>query len=154
MSTSRSDLLKLVAASKSDLAPSGMPVRVLVQDSVTTKLQSAGFDDQTLQPITDIMIALVAAGAVIDVGYAATETCQCVAGLGLPAPQDDHIASDSYQDFWTGCFSDVHLSLTGSMMNERWQNVATIHRSGEPRCRGWRAETTIGYPVFRGRSYP
>ena len=54
------------------------------------------------------ILALVAAGESIDVGYAATEACQLFAGQGLAAPLDDRITSDPDQDFWTDFFSDVH----------------------------------------------
>ena len=141
---SRRDLLKLAAAGGTGLVMSGLPVRVIAQDSVTIKVQTAGLDDNTLQPVADIMIArhphvnvewvvltgidheevaakilaLVAAGESIDVGYAATEACQLFAGQGLAAPLDDRITSDPDQDFWTDFFSDVHPSLTEAMMYE------------------------------------
>ena len=141
---SRRDMLKLAAAGSTGLVMSGLPVRVLAQDSVTIKVQTAGLDDNTLQPVADIMIArhphvnvewvvltgidheevaakilaLVAAGESIDVGYAATEACQLFAGQGLAAPLDDRITGDPDQDFWTDFFSDVHPSLTEAMMYE------------------------------------
>lgn len=141
---SRRDLLKLAAAGGTGLVMSGLPVRVIAQDSVTIKVQTAGLDDNTLQPVADIMIArhphvnvewvvltgidheevaakilaLVAAGESIDVGYAATEACQLFAGQGLAAPLDARITSDPDQDFWTDFFSDVHPSLTEAMMYE------------------------------------
>ena len=64
------------------------------------------------------ILALVAAGESIDVGYAATEACQLFAGQGLAAPLDDRITGDADQDFWTDFFSDVHPSLVEAMMYE------------------------------------
>ena len=141
---SRRDLLKLAGAGSAGLVMSGLPVRVIAQDSVTIKVQTAGLDDNTLQPVADIMVArhpnvnvewvvltgidheevaakilaLVAAGESIDVGYAATEACQLFAGQGLAAPLDDRVTGDPDQDFWTDFFSDVHPSLVEAMMYE------------------------------------
>jgi len=141
---SRRDLLKMAAAGGTGLVMSGLPVRVIAQAMGTSKVQTAGLDDNTLQPVADIqmarnpnvnvewvvltgidheevaakILALVAAGESIDVGYAATEACQLFAGQGLAAPLDDRITSDPDQDFWTDFFSDVHPSLTEAMMYE------------------------------------
>ena len=141
---SRRDLLKLAAAGGTGLVMSGLPVRVIAQDSVVVKVQTAGLDENTLQPVADIqmarnpnvqvewvvltgidheevaakILALVAAGESIDVGYAATEACQLFAGQGLAAPLDDRITSDPDQDFWTDFFDDVHPSLVEAMMYE------------------------------------
>ena len=123
---------------------SGLPVRVIAQDMVTIKVQTAGLDDNTLQPVADIqmaqnpnvnvewvvltgidheevaakILALVAAGESVDVGYAATEATQLFAGQGLAVPLDDLIVNDPDQDFWTDFFSDVHPSLVEAMMYE------------------------------------
>ena len=123
---------------------SGLPVRVIAQDMITIKVQTAGLDDNTLQPVADIMtarhpnvdvewvvltgidheevaakiLALVAAGESVDVGYAATEATQLFAGQGLAVPLDDLIVNDPDQDFWTDFFSDVHPSLVEAMMYE------------------------------------
>ena len=64
------------------------------------------------------ILALVAAGESVDVGYAATEATQLFAGQGLAAPLDDRIVNDPDQDFWTDFFSDVHPSLVEAMMYE------------------------------------
>ena len=45
---SRRDLLKLAAAGSTGLVMSGLPVRVIAQDMVTIKVQTAGLDDNTL----------------------------------------------------------------------------------------------------------
>ncbi len=141
---SRRDLLKLAAAGSTGLVMSGLPVRVIAQDMVNIKVQTAGLDDNTLQPVADIqmaanpnvnvewvvltgidheevaakILALVAAGESIDVGYAATEACQLFAGQGLAAALDDRITGDPDQDFWTDFFDDVHPSLVEAMMYE------------------------------------
>ena len=141
---SRRDLLKLAGAGSAGLVMSGLPVNVIAQDMVKIKVQTAGLDDNTLQPVADIMVArhpnvevewvvltgidheevaakilaLVAAGETIDVGYAATEATQLFAGQGLAAPLDDLIINDPDQDFWTDFFSDVHPSLVEAMMYE------------------------------------
>ncbi len=141
---SRRDLLKLAAAGGTGLVMSGLPVRVIAQDMVTIKVQTAGLDDNTLQPVAEIMseihpnvnvewvvltgidheevaakiLALVAAGESIDVGFAATEATQLFAGQGLAVALDDRIVNDPDQDFWTDFFSDVHPSLVEAMMYE------------------------------------
>ncbi|MCY3799556.1 MAG: substrate-binding domain-containing protein [Chloroflexi bacterium] len=141
---SRRDLLKLAGAGSAGLVMSGLPVKVIAQDMVTIKVQTAGLGDNSLQPVADIqmarnpnvnvewvvltgidheevaakILALVAAGESIDVGYAATEACQLFAGQGLAAPLDDRITGDPDQDFWTDFFSDVHPSLVEAMMYE------------------------------------
>ena len=144
MKMSRRDLLKLAAAGGTGLVMSGLPVRVIAQDMVTIKVQTAGLDDNTLQPVADIqmaqnpnvnvewvvltsidheevaakILALVAAGESVDVGYAATAATQLFAGQGLAAPLDDRIVNDPDQDFWTDFFSDVHPSMVEAMMYE------------------------------------
>ena len=141
---SRRDLLKLAGAGSAGLVMSGLPVTVIAQDAVTIKVQAHGLDDNQLLPIADIMtashphvsvewvvltgidheevaakiLALVAAGESIDVGYAATEATQLFAGQGLAAPLDDRITGDPDQDFWTDYFADVHPSLVEAMMYE------------------------------------
>ena len=141
---SRRDLLKLAGAGSAGLVMSGLPVKVIAQDPVTIKVQAHGLDDNQLLPIADILtakhphvsvewvvltgidheevaakiLALVAAGESIDVGYAATEATQLFAGQGLADPLDDLITGDPDQDFWTDYFADVHPSLVEAMMYE------------------------------------
>ncbi|MDE2777505.1 MAG: substrate-binding domain-containing protein, partial [Chloroflexota bacterium] len=141
---SRRDLLKLAGAGSAGLVMSGLPVTVIAQDPVTIKVQAHGLDDNQLLPIADLMIAkhphvdvewvvltgidheevaakilaLVAAGESIDVGYAATEATQLFAGQGLAEPLDDLITGDPDQEFWTDYFADVHPSLVEAMMYE------------------------------------
>ncbi len=141
---SRRDLLKLAGAGSAGLVMSGLPVKVIAQDPVTIKVQAHGLDDNQLLPIADLMVAkhphvsvewvvltgidheevaakilaLVAAGESIDVGYAATEATQLFAGQGLAEPLDDLITGDPDQEFWTDYFADVHPSLVEAMMYE------------------------------------
>ena len=54
---SRRDLLKLAGAGSAGLVMSGLPVRVVAQDMVTIKVQTAGLGDNSLQPVADIQMA-------------------------------------------------------------------------------------------------
>jgi ABC-type glycerol-3-phosphate transport system substrate-binding protein len=141
---SRRDLLKLAAAGSTGLVMSGLPVRVIAQDAVTLKVQTRHAADDTMQHVADLMVArhpnvevewvvltgidheeiaakilaLVAAGESIDLGYAATESTQLFAGQGLAEPLDDRVLNDPDQDFWTDYHADVHPTLVEAMMYE------------------------------------
>ena len=141
---SRRDLLKLAAAGSTGLVMSGLPVRVIAQDMVTLKVQTRHAADDTMQHVADLMVArhpnvevewvvltgidheeiaakilaLVAAGESIDLGYAATESTQLFAGQGLAEPLDDRVLNDPDQDFWTDYHADVHPTLVEAMMYE------------------------------------
>jgi multiple sugar transport system substrate-binding protein len=141
---SRRDLLKLAAAGSTGLVLSGIPVRVIAQDSVLIKVQTATGTTREMGPVGDAYIeanpnvtiewvsvsgidhderaarilSLVAAGEPIDVLFSATETTELYAGQGIGAPIDDRILNDPDQDFWDDYFSDVHPSLVEAMMYE------------------------------------
>ena len=141
---SRRDLLKLAATGGAGLALSGLPVSVLAQDAVTITVQTPSLENNALQPIADLVtakhphvnvdwilltgidheeiagkiLALMAAGEPMDIGYAATEALQLFAAQGISVPIDDRITGDPDQDFWADFFSDCHPALVEAMMYE------------------------------------
>jgi multiple sugar transport system substrate-binding protein len=68
------------------------------------------------EEVASKILSMVAAGQIIDLGYAATEATQLYAGQELAAPLDEYVQRDAgeLEDY----FSDVHPSLIEAMMYE------------------------------------
>lgn len=141
---SRRDLLKLAGAGSAGLVLSGLPVRVIAQDTITLRIQTATGTDEQIGPVGDLfkeanpnieiewmnisgidhderaarILALVAAGEPIDSIWSATETSELYAAFELAASVDDRILGDPDQAFWEDFFSDVHPSLVEAWMYE------------------------------------
>lgn len=93
------------------------PIAMLLQEdhpNVEVEfIQVTGIDHEE---VASKILAMVAAGQPIDVGYAATEATQLYAGQGLAAPLDDRVMDD--EEFMSDLFSDMHPSLVEAMMYE------------------------------------
>jgi multiple sugar transport system substrate-binding protein len=68
------------------------------------------------EEVASKILAMVAAGESIDVGYAATEATQLYAGQQLAAPLKDRVLAD--ETFMQDLFSDMAPSLVEAMMYE------------------------------------
>lgn len=94
------------------------PVTELFQETVNPNVEAeyisvTGIDHEE---VAAKMLAMLAAGEEMDLGYAATEATQLYAGQGLALALDDYVlaAAEELQDY----FSDVHPSLVEAMMYE------------------------------------
>lgn len=94
------------------------PVMELFQETVNPNVEAeyisvTGIDHEE---VAAKMLAMLAAGEEMDLGYAATEATQLYAGQGLSLALDDYVmaAEAELQDY----FSDVHPSLVEAMMYE------------------------------------
>lgn len=81
---------------------------------VTEFITVTGIDHEE---VASKILAMVAAGQPLDLGYAATEALQLYAGQGLAAPLDERVTGAD-QEFVQDYFSDVHPSLIQAMMYE------------------------------------
>ncbi|MCD6291013.1 MAG: sugar ABC transporter substrate-binding protein [Anaerolineae bacterium] len=68
------------------------------------------------EEVASKILSMVAAGQILDLGYAATEATQLYAGQGLAEPLDEWVKRDA--DELKEYFADVHPSLVEAMMWE------------------------------------